>query len=153
MEVRGIEPLSESPYSVVSTIIFFVLTFPPSNAQRQALDFSSFMVIHVGSKLCRVEDPRVEARIQAAEGLGGLHAIIRQRLLNYLQRLFLMPAFNVDSGVLRMAAPLDVTPVETSAPPYINTPFKKIRYVKASAFPTLRDDILLLFIRISMLWF
>lgn len=44
MEVRGIEPLSESPYSVVSTIIFFVLTFPPSSAQRQALDFSSFMV-------------------------------------------------------------------------------------------------------------
>ena len=63
MEVRGIEPLSESPYSVVSTIIFFVLTFPPSNAQRQALDFSSFMGIHVGSKLCRVEDPQVEARI------------------------------------------------------------------------------------------
>ena len=29
-----------------------------------------------------------------------------------------MPAFNVDSGVLRMAAPVDVTPVETSAPPY-----------------------------------
>ena len=30
-----------------------------------------------------------------------------------------MPAFNVDSGVLRMAAPVDVTPVETSAPPYM----------------------------------
>ena len=63
MEVRRIELLSESPYSVVSTIIFFVLTFPPSNAQRQALDFSSFMGIHVGSKLCRVEGPQVEARL------------------------------------------------------------------------------------------
>ena len=63
MEVRGIEPLSESPYSVVSTIIFFVLTFPPSSAQRQALDFSSFMVIHSAAKLRQVKGPQVEARI------------------------------------------------------------------------------------------
>lgn len=72
MEVRRIELLSESPYSVVSTIIFFVLTFPPSSAQRQALDFSSFMGFYISSKLCWVEDPRVEALIQAAEDLGGL---------------------------------------------------------------------------------
>jgi len=51
MEVRGIEPLSESPYVVVSTIIVFALTFPQKSAQRQALSLSSFISSLSAAKL------------------------------------------------------------------------------------------------------
>ena len=43
MELRGIEPLSESLFIVVSPITVTVLTFPPWHAQRQAGHFSSFI--------------------------------------------------------------------------------------------------------------
>jgi len=45
VELRGIEPLSESPSTAASPITAYLLTFPPSHAGKQADDFSSFIVL------------------------------------------------------------------------------------------------------------
>ncbi len=55
MDLRGIEPLSESPSIAVSPITAVSLTFPPLYANRQAYSFSSFMIRpHVQSLACVV---------------------------------------------------------------------------------------------------
>jgi len=45
VELRGIEPLSESPSTAASPITAYLLTFPPSHADKQADDFSSFIYL------------------------------------------------------------------------------------------------------------
>ena len=43
VELRGIEPLSEGTSAQASPITVYLLTFPPSAAERQASDVSSFI--------------------------------------------------------------------------------------------------------------
>ena len=51
MELRGIEPLSESLFIQASSITVALLTFPPEIAEQQALPFSSFIKFSVTAKL------------------------------------------------------------------------------------------------------
>ncbi len=55
MDLRGIEPLSESPSIAVSPITAVCLTFPLLYAERQAYSFSSFIIRpHAQSLTCVV---------------------------------------------------------------------------------------------------
>ena len=51
VELRGIEPLSESLFIQASSITVALLTFPPEIAEQQALPFSSFIKFSVTAKL------------------------------------------------------------------------------------------------------
>ena len=51
VDLRGIEPLSESPSIQVSSITVAVLAFPPAHAQRQAYALSSFISSSIPAKL------------------------------------------------------------------------------------------------------
>ena len=62
MELRGIEPLSESPSIAVSSIIVYLLTFPLSSANRQAQDFSSFIFSSISAKLKKRSAPHSLSR-------------------------------------------------------------------------------------------
>ncbi len=55
LDLRGIEPLSESSFIAVSPITAVSLSFPPLYARRQAYSFSSFIIRpHAQSLTCVV---------------------------------------------------------------------------------------------------
>ena len=62
MDLRGIEPLSESLSLAVSPITVADLTFPPQYAHRQAYCFSSFMIHLPGQSLPGKVSHIVDAR-------------------------------------------------------------------------------------------
>ena len=51
MDLRGIEPLSESLFIKASPITVILLTFPPKAVEQQAAYFSSFIKSSIPSKL------------------------------------------------------------------------------------------------------
>ncbi len=57
VEVRGVDPLSEGMFTGLSSSEAFDLGFPSSTAQRQAIDYGSFIFAGDGSKLCRTRAP------------------------------------------------------------------------------------------------
>jgi hypothetical protein len=72
MELRGIEPLSEDPSITVSPITVHVLCampFPPSNAQRQAFHFSSFIFLSFPQSLGKEVPHLVDAEVLSGEKL------------------------------------------------------------------------------------
>ena len=67
MDLRGIEPLSESLSLAVSPITVAVLTFPWQYAHRQAYCFSSFMIHLPGQSLPGKVSHIVDARFLKCE--------------------------------------------------------------------------------------
>ena len=63
MDLRGIEPLSESPSSQVSSITVSLRTFPHMNAERQASMLSSFIRSSTSAKLRRRSSPHRRCRL------------------------------------------------------------------------------------------
>ena len=51
MDLRGVEPLSESPFIKASPITVSLLAFPRLHAERQAYKLSSFIVSFAPAKL------------------------------------------------------------------------------------------------------
>lgn len=51
VDLRGVEPLSESPFIKASPITVFLQTFPRSYAERQAYELSSFIKSFAPAKL------------------------------------------------------------------------------------------------------
>ena len=96
MDLRGVEPLSENPSITASPITVCynckpkVCMFPPSIANRHALDFSSFIIrLHPQSFGCIVSYI-VDARVLTCRCVRSDSCHIRQRVLNCLQRLFFL---------------------------------------------------------------
>lgn len=67
VDLRGIEPLSESLSLAVSPITVAALTFPPPHAHRQAYCFSSFMIHLPGQSLPGKVSHMVDARFLKCE--------------------------------------------------------------------------------------
>ena len=67
MDLRGIEPLSESLSLAVSPITVAVLTFPWIYAHRQAYNLSSFMIHLPGQSLPGKVSHKVDARLLKCE--------------------------------------------------------------------------------------
>ena len=67
MDLRGIEPLSESLSLAVSPITVAVLTFPWMYAHRQAYNLSSFMIHLPGQSLPGKVSHKVDARLLKCE--------------------------------------------------------------------------------------
>ena len=67
MDLRGIEPLSESLSLAVSPITVAVLTFPWMYAHRQAYNLSSFMIHLPGQSLPGKVSHMVDARFLMCE--------------------------------------------------------------------------------------
>ena len=67
MDLRGIEPLSESLSLAVSPITVADLTFPPQYAHRQAYDLSSFIIHLPGQSLPDKVSHKVDARFPMCE--------------------------------------------------------------------------------------
>lgn len=100
MELAGVEPASKSLFIPVSPITVAVLTFPLQYVQQQTYCFSSFINLPLpqsfGNEVLRLSTPDPEAanynRLTAA--------LIRQRKLNYLQRLYLILDLTHSYGLL-----------------------------------------------------
>ena len=118
MDLRGIEPLSESLSIQASPITVILLTFPPSGAGWQASDFSSFINSFFFSKLWRKSAPRSLMPESELRETQKPTAAIRQRTLNFRLRLILKWNF-YRSVPLRMASP-------TSRPP--SKPVQALNY-------------------------
>ncbi len=52
VETAGVEPASESTFTVTSPCAAYRLKFPPRIAGKQAMRFSSFMVHGAGKAYC-----------------------------------------------------------------------------------------------------
>ena len=63
MDLRGVEPLSESPSTTASSIIVCHLTFPPLTAGKQAESFSSFMIRLYAQSFAYIVSYIVDARV------------------------------------------------------------------------------------------
>jgi len=92
MEQAGIEPASESSSITVSPITVSVLTFPTSYVHLQTYDFSSLLFFPCLQALARKCSASLMPVPNAADDTG-LTAAIRQRVLIYYQRLYLMDVF------------------------------------------------------------
>ena len=90
MDLRGIEPLSESLSIQASPITVILLTFPPSGAGWQASDFSSFINSFFFSKLWRKSAPLSLMPGSKLRETQKPTAAIRQRTLNFRLRLNLI---------------------------------------------------------------
>ena len=113
--LAGIEPASESLSLAVSPITVAVLTFPPQHAHRQAYCFSSFMIRPTAQSFADVVSYIVEAWVPKCRCSGSDCCQIRQRMLNYLQRLILIVEFDA-SRATRFSS--FMIPVETITSPY-----------------------------------
>ena len=121
MDLRGIEPLSESPSIAVSPITVVSLSFPPLHARRQAYSFSSFMIRPHTQSLAYVVSCMIDAWVTGCR-CPASDSCLRQRLLNYLQRLYLWLHL---ARCLRMAATI-------SKPP--SKPLQALRHVKQALY-------------------
>lgn len=70
MDLRGIEPLSESLSLAASPITVADLTFPLPYARRQAEGFSSFIIHLPGQSLPDKVSHRIDARFPTCECVG-----------------------------------------------------------------------------------
>ena len=115
MDLRGIEPLSESLSLAVSPITVAVLTFPWQYAHRQAYCFSSFMIHLPGQSLPGKVSHMVDARFPMCE-CNGADEQLRLLTLTFRLRLYLVPGWYAvqesADGCLNFKAP-----VETSTSP------------------------------------
>lgn len=112
----GIWTRVQKPIPCSSTIIVCSLTFPPSAGSRHPADFSSFILRPYRQSLLHVVSYIIDARFLTCR-CAKADSCTRQRLLNYLQRLYLILPFNPshrDSFTSCMA------PVETSTSPCWN---------------------------------
>ena len=87
MDLRGIEPLSESLSLAVSPITVAVLTFPWQYAHRQAYCFSSFMIHLPGQSLPGKVSHMVDARFPTCE-CNGADEQLRLLTLTFRLRLY-----------------------------------------------------------------
>lgn len=67
MELRGIEPLSESPSIKASSIIVDLLTFPYDSAEQQALSLSSFIILPSPQSFGNEVPRKVDAELLSSE--------------------------------------------------------------------------------------
>ena len=93
LELRGIEPLSESLSLPGPTIIVCVFSFPLSGARRQARDFSSFIGSFFSAKLKRKSAPPFMMPIAGAAGDSGSASGIKPLTRNYFLRVCVDPFF------------------------------------------------------------
>ena len=115
MDLRGIEPLSESLSLKASPITVAVLTFPRLHAHRQAYRFSSFMIHLPGQSLPGKVSHMVDARFPMCE-CNGADEQLRLLTLTFRLRLYLVPGWY---AVQESADgfPNFKAPVETSTSP------------------------------------
>ena len=115
MDLRGIEPLSESLSLKASPITVADLTFPRQYAHRQAYCFSSFMIHLPGQSLPGKVSHMVDARFPMCE-CNGADEQLRLLTLTFRLRLYLVPGWYAvqesADGFLNFKAP-----VETSTSP------------------------------------
>lgn len=67
MELRGIEPLSESPSIKASSITVARLTFPYNTAEQQALLLSSFIILPFPQSFGNEVPRKVDAELLSSE--------------------------------------------------------------------------------------
>ena len=67
MELRGIEPLSESPSIKASSITVARLTFPYNTAEQQALLRSSFIILPFPQSFGNEVPRKVDAELLSSE--------------------------------------------------------------------------------------
>ena len=117
MDLRGIEPLSESLSLKASPITVADLTFPRQYAHRQAYCFSSFMIHLPGQSLPGKVSHIVDARFPMCE-CNGADEQLRLLTLTFRLRLYLVPGWY---AVQESADgfPNFKAPVETSTSPCI----------------------------------
>ena len=115
MDLRGIEPLSESLSLKASPITVADLTFPRQYAHRQAYCFSSFMIHLPGQSLPGKVSHMVDARFPMCE-CNGADEQLRLLTLTFRLRLYLVPGWY---AVQESADgfPNFKAPVETSTSP------------------------------------
>ena len=118
MDLRGIEPLSESLSLKASPITVADLTFPQQYAHRQAYCFSSFMIHLPGQSLPGKVSHIVDARFPMCE-CNGADEQLRLLTLTFRLRLYLVPGWY---AVQESADgfPNFKAPVETSTSPQTN---------------------------------
>ena len=92
MDLRGIEPLSESLSLKASPITVADLTFPQQYAHRQAYCFSSFMIHLPGQSLPGKVSHMVDARFPMCE-CNGADEQLRLLTLTFRLRLYLVPGW------------------------------------------------------------
>lgn len=117
MDLRGIEPLSESLSLKASPITVADLTFPRQHAHRQAYCFSSFMIHLPGQSLPGKVSHMVDARFPMCE-CNGADEQLRLLTLTFRLRLYLVPGWY---AVQESADgfPNFKAPVETSTSPCV----------------------------------
>ena len=98
MDLRGIEPLSESLSLKASPITVAVLTFPRQHAHRQAYHFSSFMIHLPGQSLPGKVSHMVDARFPMCE-CNGADEQLRLLTLTFRLRLYLVSRLVRSLGV------------------------------------------------------
>ena len=97
-----------------STSVVYSLTFPPPHENKHPCGFSSFMIRPTAQSFADVVSYIVEAWVPKCRCSGSDCCQIRQRMLNYLQRLILIVEFNV-SRTTRFSSCM--IPVETITSP------------------------------------
>ena len=97
MDLRGIEPLSESLSLKASPITVAVLTFPWMYAHRQAYNLSSFMIHLPGQSLPGKVSHIVDTRFPKCECPGADEQQLRLLTRTVRLRLYLVGTFNVVS--------------------------------------------------------
>ena len=98
MDLRGIEPLSESLSLKASPITVADLTFPRQYAHRQAYCFSSFMIHLPGQSLPGKVSHMVDARFPMCE-CNGADEQLRLLTLTFRLRLYLVSRLVRSLGV------------------------------------------------------
>ena len=104
----------QKPVPCTSTIIVSYLTFPLPHGNRHSCGFSSFMIRPTAQSFADVVSYIVEAWIPKCRCSGSDCCQIRQRMLNYLQRLILILEFDA-SRATRFSS--FMIPVETITSP------------------------------------
>ena len=99
MDLRGIEPLSESLSLAVSPITVAVLTFPRQYAHRQAYCFSSFMIHLPGQSLPGKVSHIVDTRFPKCECPGADEQQLRLLTRTVRLRLYLVSRLVRSPGV------------------------------------------------------
>ena len=84
----------QKPIPCPSTSVVYSYTFPPPRRNKQPRDFSSFIIRPYAQSFAYVVSHIVEAWVLMCECTRSDYCQIRQRMLNYLQRLILIWPFN-----------------------------------------------------------
>ena len=120
------------PIPCSSTIIVCSLTFPPSAGSRHPADFSSFILRPYRQSLLHVVSYIIDARFLTCR-CAKADSCTRQRLLNCLQRLYLVFPLLRRTGAANGFHSC-TTPVETSTTPLVCLTLFSFYYYKHTAF-------------------